>query len=441
MKSILFLLLLDYSGSMYQKIDSKTKYEILQNNVQGLLSSANNSIESSVLIFGSQPQKRCEDIQSFTLPTSDLANKISRIKPGEFGQTPLSAALAKAVDTTLKTSAKQIIAITDGADSCNRNPCEQLVQSNEKLARFNKKIKLVLIGYDLKSDSAAFDCFKKLKLSHIEIEFLNSQNSFDLQKKLLALAHEALADLAKNLSKLTRADKKSSKEKSHKKNKDNADDKKQASLALTQFEISGAPAEVKFSIYANNQVAKKWQGPFPILIDEGVYIVKAEMPGTRSVNLKILKGQKQIYHWADFFAEPTTGFIEKNNLLSFAWTPKESTKLIHRQVEGFYTTTLIENLTPTEKKIPFGEWSLKLISPPWLVGKVEDLTVNLQPANGAVSSQAYENKLNWVQNPDPTRRWVIEIEFNGNIERHFIQSGISQVPLLKDMKVTWLSGK
>lgn len=439
MKEILFLFLLDYSGSMYQTFDRKVKYETVQNNVNGLTAAADPRSRTSAFIFGTETKKACDDIKLIETTTPKFSKILSDMKPDKFGQTPLAGALRKGIDYSLKNNVKHIVTITDGADSCNQDPCQELVNANAKLKSANKKIKLLLVGYDISKESSKFTCFKNLKLDSITIDFVSASNGFQLQQKLRDLA----AQLQKE-SLLAQA--KDSKQKNDK-SKNNSSNKQQSSASSSakdetqgdsSLEVLGAPAEVRFTAKSTS-LTKTWFGAFPALLEAGSYVIQANDPRTQALQITLEKGQRLTKSWADFFSVPKGDLRFVSTALSYEWLPTAQTKATHSIAESFMTIGQLDN-KPTSQQVLFGEWNVKLISPPWLKGLIPEKRVLIEPMSAQDFNGGEIEQLVWEKSPNSQKSWVLEIDLNGRIERHYLQPGVATIPVTRDMKVRWLSG-
>lgn len=80
-----------------------------------------------------------------------IIEKVRQIKP--YGMTPLAYAIEQAATSDFRgvNGTKLIILITDGADTCNGNPCEIV----RRLPLFGIKIKLDVVGLDLHREPGA----------------------------------------------------------------------------------------------------------------------------------------------------------------------------------------------------------------------------------------------------------------------------------------------
>jgi len=397
----------------------------------------NPGTSSAAYIFGTNKSAGCNDIKLIESPTANFSKILAPMKPDQFGQTPLVRALRNGVAYSIKNNVQSVIAITDGADSCNEDPCQELTSSNARLKAANRKIKLLLIGYDISKDQDKFQCFKNLKLSQIDLDFASTNDAFELQRKL----RDLVAEVQSNALKKIQADKQrnGNQKKASANQKQNSNGNQSPSPSNqsdSTLEILGAPAEVEFQVKSGT---KKWFGSFPVILDSGSYSVQSSDARTRAVSIQIEKGQRRTLHWAEFFELPKSNLHFNSMILSYQWKPNPVTKAIHAAPESFYTYGQLSN-KPTTQSVLFGEWSVELVSPPWLKGHLADQKVILEPGGQLNFDSKTQTDLIWQDSPNPAKNWVLEISYNGKIERHFIQAGATAVPVLKGMTTKWLSG-
>ena len=127
MNALMYLLILDFSGSMYQKVDNKPKYVILQENVRALNQSLNDEAlksKSGILAFGLHPKNKCDDFVFENIETKNMSKIIDTFRPGAYSMTPLAESIKRGTDMAIKDKLKKVIIFSDGADSCGKDPCK-----------------------------------------------------------------------------------------------------------------------------------------------------------------------------------------------------------------------------------------------------------------------------------------------------------------------------
>ncbi|MBL7543696.1 MAG: VWA domain-containing protein [Bdellovibrionaceae bacterium] len=445
MKTLAFLFLLDYSGSMDQKVDQKIKIDVLKTELTALLSTEDPKTKSSAFIFGSNPKMGCKDLFNMTSTTKELSQKINQLKVGPFGKTPLALGLKKLVEEADKTNTKTLVALTDGADSCNQDPCKTLQEADDKIKNTKTKIKLHIIGFDLKQDAGKVSCFKNLKLKNIDINVSEAVKGGDLQALLKNsqlsnidekdfINEKSLSNIkGAKRSQMNKGKNKSVSDKDGNKGK-NFDPEKEALL-----EITGADSTAKFSATANG-FQKNWLGPFSVKLLAGKYHLSYENKNGSELDLELPKGSFTKIPWARLMKISEFPVTINAPILNFKLKPTGQTKQIHGEASEHNQTAEL-NLNQIQTQIPLGEWEAEISSPPWLKGTLQTFKVTVtQEGHAAIDlNQIYGNDLQWVENPSTGELKVLEITSNqGTQERHLIQPDIKKVPILKSSKYLWI---
>lgn len=403
MNSLLFLLILDFSGSMYQRVREDVKYELLQKNVAALLTAAENENGKSsagVLAFGLHPKKKCDDLSYQEQPLQKVSQIVNGYRPGSFSKTPLAQSIARGTKITIERKVRRVVIFSDGADSCGQDPCQQLARSNEILKNAGQVMQMTFIGIDLKKDASKFECFRH-SLSHIKIQFSDIEDSFQAQ--------EILKD---NQSEL----------------------QTQVQKPFGTLEVRGAPPSVHFSVKGKG--GPTWLGAYKQKIRRGYYVVESGFPQTRAVNVEIREEEGKVIYWSDFFLNPRGGLIDQDKSLTLLLTPQPSTQAAHRKVDP----VLVEGHIPVtnEKRttsLPFGQWTVEIISPPWLKKQAEKKTLTIDPHSNKSFDFFSLFELHWAPVPDPNLRHVFEISEG---QRYLVQKGSKMIPLSSSQKANWI---
>lgn len=171
------LFVLDASGSMQSKWGKESKWETAQRvlaNISDTLSKSSN-IETALRVYGHQHiliEKNCDDTK-LEVPFAKnngaaIRKKLMQIQPK--GITPIALSLEQAInDFPPNSNARNvIILITDGAESCFRDPCEAAYQ----LQLQGITLKPLIVGIDLPEDARnSYECIGKLFNSKTDYEF------------------------------------------------------------------------------------------------------------------------------------------------------------------------------------------------------------------------------------------------------------------------------
>ncbi len=401
---LFFLFILDFSGSMYQQVNSVPKYQLVQQNIQALMNSNINVASSSgVLTFGLDAKKGCEDLRYQDEPTRGVSQLVRTFRPGNFSKTPLAEAIKRGTDLTIERNVKRVIAFSDGADSCGKDPCQQLIASNEKLRRVNRVMEMTFIGIALKKDSAKFECFKK-PMSNFKINFFEIGTSAQAQEILTSIP-EAKPLPPKN--------------------------------PFGVLVVKGAPPGVEFSALPAPQDKSPavWWGAYEHTMRQGTYAIKALYPKTKKVTTTVRSEDFTTLYWADFFSRPKATLKISNSEITVLLSPMEQTKQMHRNVQPILIEgSLIQTVRPQTISLPFGDWQLEILSPPWLK-KLEKQFLSLGPDESKSFDLIKGFGLHFDAVSDLELRYVVE---TSNSNRFYIQKGVERIPLSSSDILKWV---
>lgn len=120
------IIVLDASGSMWGKIQDRTKIEIAREVIAGLTKDWDPTIELGLMAYGHRREGDCKDIE-LLVPVSKtdparIVRTVNAIQPK--GMTPLSDAVKQAAEVLdYKRAKATVILVSDGVESCNADPC------------------------------------------------------------------------------------------------------------------------------------------------------------------------------------------------------------------------------------------------------------------------------------------------------------------------------
>ena len=145
------ILVLDGSGSMWGQIDGKAKITIAQEVIDDLLSTLPEDQALGLTVYGHRRKGDCSDIETLVSPggsRSDISKAVNAIKPK--GKTPLSDAVIAAAEALRYSEDKAtVILVTDGKETCERDPCEVGRLLEETGVDFTAHV----VGFDIKDDT------------------------------------------------------------------------------------------------------------------------------------------------------------------------------------------------------------------------------------------------------------------------------------------------
>lgn len=141
----------DASGSMWAKMDGKTKMEIARDVLSGSVDSLPENQQVGLVAYGHRNKSDCKDVE-FLINAENTDKKLvtqslKKVKP--LGMTPLAYSATQVIDK-LRTSKMKatIILVTDGIESCGGDICAVVKAAREEGISF----KLHIIGFGLKED-------------------------------------------------------------------------------------------------------------------------------------------------------------------------------------------------------------------------------------------------------------------------------------------------
>lgn len=148
------VMVLDASGSMWKQIENnQSRIEIARRVIESFLTKRNQSKPLGVIAYGHNRRGDCADIEVIAPVAQHSANALSKqinqISPK--GKTPLTAALAMAVEQIPRTAEEaDIILVTDGLETCAKDPC----QLARDIAAQGIEIRAHVVGFGLTKKEA-----------------------------------------------------------------------------------------------------------------------------------------------------------------------------------------------------------------------------------------------------------------------------------------------
>lgn len=156
------MVILDSSASMAGAVGSgstyKTKHEaaaIAFNELINGLGRSKVEVDIGLMAYGHRRRGRCDDIEELISPSSSKDSTHRRalrraVKSLQVrGKTPLTASLEMAADRIgYKEERAIVVLITDGIETCNRNPCEAAARLEESGVDFTAHV----VGFDISQE-------------------------------------------------------------------------------------------------------------------------------------------------------------------------------------------------------------------------------------------------------------------------------------------------
>lgn len=180
------IVILDASGSMWGQIEGRPKIEIAREAIAGLLATLDPATELGLMAYGHREKGNCDDIELLVPPgkvdRAAFLEKVNGIMPK--GMTPLTDAVEQAAGyLMIEENAANVILVSDGLETCDRDPCVLAGELAAKGIAFRTHI----VAFDLTSDEAATI---KCLADETGGAFLQAQDAATL-KDALELAVEA----------------------------------------------------------------------------------------------------------------------------------------------------------------------------------------------------------------------------------------------------------
>lgn len=443
MKAITLLFLLDYSGSMEQRVDDQIKIQTLKQQSRALISTLDENSVISTAIFGSQPKNDCKDlVQKDSSPKEALA-WIQNTKAGVLGKTPLAYSLKKLEKSFDEKEFKQVMVVTDGADSCGEDPCAELQKIDARLKPRNQKIKLIILGFDTKQDFKKLECFKDLDLKNFKVDLINAKNSWDIQKSFRkSQGSDEISDNEKVLEL-----QKTNKPSPHIKNKKEPEKvisnitKINPSLSgNASIEILGAPSDAQFSLI-QDQKNKNWLGSFMIQTPVGKYTLTYLNPNGKSLELELNPNMQMQIPFSEMLLVSTGDLNIQNPFVEITMEPEEQTRLMTPKAEEMIAKAQINSEQNLIKNIPLGLWQIKVTNPPWLKDRLsrKKLYFNPNATTQIEFEKIYGDELTWLMNDQPQKQRVLGLKnVTQGEESYLVPVGTLKIPIPKSWSAAWL---
>ncbi|MFQ5528228.1 MAG: VWA domain-containing protein [Thermoanaerobaculia bacterium] len=147
------VLILDASGSMWGQINGRHKIEIAREVIHQLLEDWDPSVHLGLTAYGHRREGDCADIESLipadSVDPASVRAAVDGLNPK--GKTPLSDAVIHAARQLRYQEEKAtVILVSDGIETCDRDPCEVARALEEAGADFTTYV----IGFDVTEETA-----------------------------------------------------------------------------------------------------------------------------------------------------------------------------------------------------------------------------------------------------------------------------------------------
>ncbi|MDZ7831800.1 MAG: VWA domain-containing protein [Desulfobacterales bacterium] len=145
------MVVFDGSNSMWGQIEGTAKIEIAREAMHSLIGDWTEGTNIGLMAYGHRREGDCEDIETLIEPgpfdREHFFSTIENITPR--GKTPLTASIEQAAETlAYRDNPATVIVITDGIETCQRDPCALA----DDLERMGVDFTAHVVGFDLKDE-------------------------------------------------------------------------------------------------------------------------------------------------------------------------------------------------------------------------------------------------------------------------------------------------
>lgn len=157
------LLIVDFSGSMNEKIEGERKIVLAKKAVDDFLKEYPNGAPLGVMLYGHRRSKDCEDIELISPISSDTTTKVSTLRSKLVdlkarGETPIAQALIQSIPY-FNSKPGRILLVTDGREECGGDICA----AARKLAQNEINLRVDIVGFKLASaERESLSCVTKI---------------------------------------------------------------------------------------------------------------------------------------------------------------------------------------------------------------------------------------------------------------------------------------
>ncbi|SLN22912.1 von Willebrand factor type A domain protein [Roseovarius albus] len=175
------MVVFDGSNSMWGQIDGTAKIEIARSVMDKLLGEWANDRQVGLMAYGHRRRGDCTDIETLVEPGAgargNILDRINNITPT--GKTPLTEAVEQAaVALSYTDEPATVVLISDGLESCERDPCALAEALEKRGVDFTAHVVGFGLGGD--EDTASLSCIAEKTGG----EFLSARNASELETAL-----------------------------------------------------------------------------------------------------------------------------------------------------------------------------------------------------------------------------------------------------------------
>lgn len=188
------MLIVDGSNSMLGEIDNVSKIQIAKDAVNVLLDEWKPSEPLGMVAYGHRQTRSCSDVEVLAPPGSTfgkIRRAVESLSPQ--GRTPLTEALLTASRTLITQQAQNptLILLTDGIDTCQKDPCDVASQLKSHRADFRVHV----IGFNMTPKAQeSISCLSE----KTDGRFFEAQNRESLSRAMMEIGRLVASPSTKN---------------------------------------------------------------------------------------------------------------------------------------------------------------------------------------------------------------------------------------------------
>lgn len=190
------MVVLDASGSMWGKVEGKTKIEIVRESYGKLVKSwEEQPIDAGLIVYGHRRKGDCSDIEVITEPKPvdavSLGRTVYKLNPK--GKTPLGEAVRMAAEKLkYKEQKATVILLSDGIETCGVDPCLLGKDLEELGIDFTTHV----VGFDIEEkDKAKLQCLAE----NTGGQYFDAQNEQQLNQALTSTSKKVTEIKSENV--------------------------------------------------------------------------------------------------------------------------------------------------------------------------------------------------------------------------------------------------
>ncbi|MCP5538132.1 MAG: VWA domain-containing protein [Akkermansiaceae bacterium] len=155
------IIVLDASGSMWGQVNGEAKIVIARRVIRQLVTRLPENVHLGLVAYGHRKKGDCSDIQLLIEPgkvdSKRFINVVDNITPK--GMTPLTSAIEFAAENlAFKEQKASVILVSDGKETCDRDPCE----AAKKLEKLGVDFTAHVVAFDLsEKDAKSIECIAR----------------------------------------------------------------------------------------------------------------------------------------------------------------------------------------------------------------------------------------------------------------------------------------